>query len=117
MRFGDYLLSLKLVSPDQLSRALEHQRAYNRPMGKFAYELGYISRTDNIRILLEHIRTQKRYGDIAIEMGLLTKQQLDEVLAAQSHHSVMLGKILVQDGVLTRVQLLQALKNFHAVNV
>jgi len=116
MRFGDYLLIRNLVTKEQLNRALEYQRDYNRPMGKFAYELGYISRTDNIRILLEHIKSKKRYGNIAIELGLLTRQQLDEVLAAQNHHSVMLGKVLVQNGVLSRVQLLEALKNFHLAN-
>jgi hypothetical protein len=114
MQFGDYLVSRNLVTPEQLDQALEYQRVYNRPLGKFACELGYISRRDNIRILLEQIKTNKPYGEIAMEKGLLTRQQLDEVLAAQSHHSIMIGKILVQKGVLTRTQLIEALKNFHS---
>jgi hypothetical protein len=117
MRFGDYLINIKLVTPEQLTSALESQRDYNRPMGKFAQELGYISRKDNVRILLEHIKTKKRYGDIAVEMGFLTKEQIMEVLEAQNRDSVMLGKILVRNGALTKIQLLQALKSFFPLQV
>ena len=79
-------------------------------MGVFAQKIGYISRKDSVRILLEHIKTGKRYGDIAIEKGFMTKEQIREVLEAQSRDSVMLGRILVQNGALTKSQVLQALK-------
>lgn len=102
MRFGDFLISKKLVTPEQLTRALVTQRDYNRPMGKFAQKLGYISRKDNVRILLEHIKTKKRYGDIAVEMGFLTREQIGDVLEAKGRDSVMLGKILVRNGALTK---------------
>lgn len=57
-----------------------------------------------MRILLEHIKTGKRYGDIAIEKGFMTQEQIRKVLEAQSRDSVMLGKILVQNGALTKSQ-------------
>jgi aspartate ammonia-lyase len=110
MRFGDFLINEKLVTQEQLNRALDYQRDYNRPMGIFAQKLGFISRKDNVRILLEHIKTGKRYGDIAVEKGFMTQEQIRKVLEAQSRDSVMLGKILVQNGALTKSQLLQALK-------
>ena len=112
MRFGEYLVSRKLVTDEQLSKALELQRASMRPMGKFAKKLGYISRKDNVRVLLEHIKGNKRYGDLAVEMGFLTEEQVRDVLETQSREGVMLGKILVQEGALTRVELLHALKDF-----
>ena len=112
MRFSDYLINEKLVTPEQLASALKSQRDYNRPMGKFAKELGYITRKDNVRILLQHIKDRKRYGDIAVEMGFMTKEQIDNVLKAKNRDSVMLGKILVRDEVLTKIQLLKALKSF-----
>ena len=112
MHFGDFLISKKLVTPEQLTSALETQRDYHRPMGKFAQKLGYISRKDNVRVLLEHLKSKKRYGDIAVEMGFITREQIEEVLKTQGRDSVMLGKILVRNGVLTKHQLLHALKSY-----
>ena len=112
MRFGEYLLSRNLVTPEQLSRALESQRSYTRPLGKLARELGYISRRGNVQVLLENIKSEKRYGDIAVEKGLLTRQQVDELVEIQKRDSVMIGNLLVEDEVLTQKQLLGALKDF-----
>ena len=58
MRFGDYLLSRNLATPEQISRALEFQRSSTRPLGKLARELGYISRKENVQVLLELKRKQ-----------------------------------------------------------
>lgn len=117
MHFGDYLLSKDLVKPEELNKALAYQRDYNLPMGKFAQSLGYISRRDNVRILLEQLKTGRRYGDVAVEKGFLTRDQVAKVLEAQNRDYMMLGKILVEDGVLTRSQLLRALKDFIALHV
>jgi hypothetical protein len=112
MRFGEYLLSRNLVTPEQLSRALESQRTYTRPLGKLAREMGYISRKENVQVLLENVRSKNRYGDIAVERGLLTRQQVDELVEIQKRDSVMIGNLLVEDEVLTKKQLLGVLKDF-----
>jgi hypothetical protein len=117
MRFGDYLLSRNLVTPEQIARALESQRSYTRPLGKLARELGYVSRKENVQVLLENIKSEKRYGDIAVEKGLLTRQQIDDLVEIQKRDSVMIGNLLVEDEVLTKKQLLEALRNFIALNV
>jgi len=112
MRFGDYLLSRNLATPEQISRALESQRSYTRPLGKLARELGYISRKENVQVLLESIKTEKRYGDIAVNKGILTRKQVDDLVEIQKRESVMIGNLLVEDEVLTKKQLLGALKDF-----
>lgn len=112
MRFGDYLLSKNLVTPEQLTKALDFQRSWNRPMGKLAQELGYISRKQNVEILLESLESKKRYGEIAFEMGLMTREQVDELVEAQKRDSLMIGNLLVEDEVLTKHQLLEALRDF-----
>ena len=117
MRFGDYLLSRKLATPEQIAKALEFQRSYTRPLGKLARALGYISRKENVQVLLENIKSKKRYGDIAVEKGLLTRQQIDDLLEIQKRDSVMIGNLLVEDEVLSKKQLLEALKSFIALNV
>jgi len=117
MRFGDYLVSRNLATPEQIAKVLEFQRSYTRPLGKLARELGYISRKENVQVLLENIKSEKRYGDIAIEMGLLTRQQVEDLMEIQKRDTVMIGNLLVEDEVLTKKQLLGALKNFIALNV
>ena len=117
MHFGDYLISKELVTPEQLDSALIYQREYNRLMGKFAQNLGYISRRDNVRVLLEQLKTGKRYGDIAVEKGYLTRDQVGKVLEIQGRDNMMLGRILMDNGILTRSQLLRALKDFIALKV
>ena len=112
MRFGDYLISKNLVSPEQLSRALESQRSYTRPLGKLARELGFISRKNNVQVLLDSNNSGQRYGDIAVERGFLTRQQVDDLLEIQKRDSVMVGNLLVEDEVMTKHQLLQSLKDF-----
>jgi len=117
MRFGEYLLSRNLATPEQIAKALEFQRSYTRPLGKLARELGYISRKENVQVLLENIKSKKRYGDIAVEKKLLTRQQVDDLVEIQKRDSVMIGNLLVEDEVLSQKQLLEALKNFIALNV
>jgi len=116
MHFGEYLLSRNLITPEQLNSALAYQREYNRLMGKFAQNLGFISRKDNVRILLEQLKSGKSYGGIAVEMGHLTPDQVGEILKVQSRDNMMIGKILVENGVLTRRQLLRALKDYIILN-
>ena len=70
MRFGDFLLARKLVTEDALNQALELQRVYHRPLGKCAEDLGYITRRENVAILLKQLKFKKRYGDVALEMGI-----------------------------------------------
>jgi hypothetical protein len=112
MRFGDYLLSKKLVTPEQLSKALESQRSYTRPLGKLARELGYISRRNNVQVLLDSIKSGQRYGDIAVKQGFLTRQQVEDLLEIQKRDSVTIGNLLVEDEVLTKHQLLESLRDF-----
>ena len=116
MHFGEFLLREKLATPEELEAALEYQRNYNRPIGKFAQSLGYLSRRDNVRVLLLQMKGDKRYGDIAVELGYLTEEQVGNILEVQRRDNVMLGKILVQNGVLTRERLLKALRDFISRN-
>ena len=116
MRFGEFLVARKLITEDALAGALEMQREQNRPVGKFAKDLGFVSRRENIMILLQHLKTGKRYGEVAREMGLMNKEQVSRALHFQRESSLLLGKILVNKGVLTRKELVLALKEFVQLN-
>ena len=112
MLFGEFLVARKLITEDALTNALEEQHQHNRPLGKFAKDLGFVSRRENILILLQHLKTGKRYGEVALEMGLMNQDQVKQALIVQQNSSLLLGKILVKNGVLTRKELIIALKEF-----
>ena len=112
MRFGDFLLARQLVTEAAIVEALELQRVNHRPLGKCAEDLGYITRHENVAILLKQLKVGKSYGDVALEMGLMNEDQLNQALQAQRKSIPMLGKILVRNGILTRKEMVLALKKF-----
>ena len=112
MRFGDFLLARQLVTEAALEEALELQRVNHQPLGKCAEGLGYITRRENVAILLKQLKVGKKYGDVALEMGLMNQDQLNQALQAQRKSLFLLGTILVRKGVLTRKEMVFALKEF-----
>jgi chorismate-pyruvate lyase len=112
MRFGDYLVARQLITEAALDQALEMQRIYQRPLGKCAEDLRYITRRENVAILLKQLKVGKRYGDVALEMGMLNRGQIEQALLAQRKSILLLGKILVEKKILTRKEMVLALKEF-----
>lgn len=112
MKYGEFLVSKNLVTEEQVANALNAQRHSKLPLGKLAVQLGYVSKIDNIKILLEQDKTDKRYGDLAIEMGLLDEEKITEVLRAQKADTVPIGKVLVEENILTRLESIRALAEY-----
>lgn len=112
MRFGDYLLARQLITETALEQALEMQRIYHRPLGKCAEDLGFVTRRQNVAILLKQLSIGKCYGDIALEMGMMNQDQINQAILAQRKSIVLLGKILVEKNILTRKEMVLALKEF-----
>jgi chorismate-pyruvate lyase len=112
MRFGDFLLARRLITEAALEQALALQRVYHRPIGKCAEDLGYITRRENVAILLKQLEIGKLYGEVAREMGMMNQDQIDLALQTQRKSILLLGKILVEKGALTRKEMVLALKEF-----
>jgi hypothetical protein len=112
MQFSEFLLSRELLSEKDLQKALKTRNESQRPIGKFAAELGYIDRSDNIRILLAQSKTKKRYGELALEMSLLNNEQIGQILEIQEQNTLALGKVLVSMGILTRKEHITALRDY-----
>jgi hypothetical protein len=112
MKYGEFLVSKNLVTEDQISSALIAQRHSKLPLGKIAVQLGYVSKLDNIKILLEQDKSGDRYGDVAIRMGLLDNDKISEILRAQKAETVPIGKVLVEEKILTRLESVRALAEY-----
>ncbi|MFQ3669719.1 MAG: MSHA biogenesis protein MshE, partial [Fimbriimonadaceae bacterium] len=50
-RFGEALVSQRVITQAQLDEALEHQRESHRPLGEILVSLGYISEEMLLRAL------------------------------------------------------------------
>jgi general secretion pathway protein E len=55
MRLGEMLLSRKLISPDELDRALEIQRERGEKIGKILVDLGFLAMRDMLGCLSEQL--------------------------------------------------------------
>jgi len=112
MRFGEFLVSKNLVSEQQVNEALDIQRHSKQPLGKIAVMLGFISKVDNLKLLLEQNRTNKRYGDLAVEHNLLTEKQINEILVAQQAEIIPMGKALIEIKAISRIDSVMALVEY-----
>ncbi|MDH5542611.1 MAG: hypothetical protein OEY64_06570 [Nitrospinota bacterium] len=112
MRFGEFLISKNLVTEQQVNEALDIQRHSKLPLGKIAVMHGFISKVDNLKLLLEQNRTNKRYGDLAIEHNLLTNEQINEILVAQQAEMIPMGKALIEIKAISRLDSIMALVEY-----
>jgi len=115
MRFGEYAVAKKLVTEEQFKRALEIQHQSRETIGNLAVQSGFISRQQNIHILLELKKIGGHYGDLAMERGLLTEEQIQKLLNIQKMHVKHLAKVFVEIGALSKLRAIRALIDFRSM--
>ena len=67
--FGNYLLSKRAVSTEQLIKAIEEQHTKHTKIGTLAVHMNYMSASQVNSILIRQTHENKRFGEIAIEAG------------------------------------------------
>ena len=79
--FGNYLLSKRAVTAEQVIQAMEEQHIRHLKVGTLAIHAGYMSTSQVDDILMRQSQNQgKRFGELAIEAGYLNKEQLESPL-------------------------------------
>jgi CheY-specific phosphatase CheX len=114
--FGHYLLNKGIVTPEQLTEALEYQRSVHLKLGVIAINAGYMVPSQVEQIHSMQKRVDKRFGELAIEQGYITEAQLNELLSTQKQGHLMLGQALIDKNFLTMEQLQSALNNYKKEN-
>ncbi len=112
--FGSYLLNNRLVTGEQLNKALELQSKVHVKLGVLAINAGYLTaqQVDELHCL-QAIRDM-RIGDLAVASGYITIQQVEELLSAQKPGYLTLGQALVDSGAMTNEQFGAALESYKA---
>lgn len=108
-RFGQYLVTGELVTPDTLSkaRALQRQHPYLR-IGEILVGLGALSFSTLVEALKAY-RSQCKLGQLLVYEGAITEAQLEMALALQAETGLLLGKVLIDMEACTLDQVMRAL--------
>ena len=114
--FGNYLLNKGLVSPENLSNALQMQKSTRLKLGVLAINAGLMTAEQVDKVHNEQQRVDKRIGDLMVEMGYLTREQVEKLFKTQPSGHLLLGQALVDGGFMTNSQFESALKSYKIEN-
>jgi hypothetical protein len=102
MQFGLYLKNKGVITAEQLVAALEEQLGSLVPIGQLALEENVLSPRDIFAVLQAQSDSPNvRFGDLAVEMGLMTRSDLMRLLMIQADRKRPITEILVGQGALT----------------
>ena len=113
-RFGTFLIEEKLVTSQQVFKALVQQKSLDTSIGQMASDQAMLSYSQIIEILNAHPGFSQLFGEIAIQFGYLTPEQVKELSKIQMSQRPPLGDILVQMGVLNQETMESTLEKFFA---
>jgi type II secretory ATPase GspE/PulE/Tfp pilus assembly ATPase PilB-like protein len=98
-KIGDMLVAEKVATPEQIEKALEHQKELrNKRLGDYLTSSEIVT-PEQLAAALERQKAMpmKRLGEVMLEMGLVTEDQLTSALSQQKRQpSTPLGQILLQ---------------------
>ncbi|MNK45303.1 bacteriophage N4 adsorption protein B [compost metagenome] len=96
--FGDFLISKRLITDEQLRLSLKLQEKEKRHLriGEILVEQGYLDPAELIPCLTEY-KVQIRLGELLISNGELSFMQLLDALDEQRRTGDHLGEILIRN--------------------
>ena len=112
-KFGELVLELGYVTPEQISEAIQRQQQGKYPLGQILVHFARMTQHQVDETLAyqqsrngEHIT----FGDAAIHLGFITPAQRDDALQYQRTSKGVLGDLLVTLGFITETQRNSVLK-------
>ncbi|MCP4650047.1 MAG: hypothetical protein GY853_08230 [PVC group bacterium] len=101
---GQILIEKKLITQEQLQKALEVQLQEGGLVGQILVKLQFVTREQIEESIYEQTHRAQKLENVLLEMGMLTQEQLDEAVKLQetkggalSQHSIDLGHISEED--------------------
>jgi type IV pilus assembly protein PilB len=111
-RLGDLLIQQRLVTPAELSRALERQRLQDGPvtLGQILVSQQILTQRQ-LDSVLDSSGKRLRLGDVLLRHGTISREQLERALASQRRTRRPLGAVLIELGYVDDAAVRQALAN------
>ena len=100
-RIGEILVEEKVVTEDQLKRALKVQAAMEqgRQLSEIFVELGYATKKAISVAIAKHGKSL-RIGDMLVEQGIITEEDVDKAIGIQKEKSIPFGEVLLELGLI-----------------
>jgi len=113
-KLGEMLLEKKLITLEQLEKALQRQQGTGGLLGSVLVHMGYITGANLVKALSEQRSHQegqpmRRLGDILVGKRLISPEQLERALERHNESGEFLGSVLVHMRYISEEQLLRAL--------
>ncbi len=102
--FGNYILTHKVLTPEQLKHALSKQESTRVKLGVLAIDAGCMTAFQVNRVHKLQTLQDKRFGEIAVSEGFLSEDALTQLLERQKTSQIMLGQVLVDEEILNYEQ-------------
>ena len=94
--FGQFLIDKKIITNDDLQKAVALSRRTNLLFGETARAMGLITHADVERVEAAQRKEDLNFGDLCVKMGLLTKDQMKQVAEEQKKKRLRMGDALVR---------------------
>ncbi len=112
--FGGYLLNKKLVTKEQLTKAIDEKKNTRMRLGVLAINEGLMSAEQVEHVNVTQQTVDKLFGDLAVDLGYLTPQDVEGLLNKQPTDYLLLGQTLVNSGVLTNSDFEAAINDYKS---
>ena len=106
-KFGELVLELGYVTPDQIAAAIERQQQGKYPLGQILVHFAAMNQyqvEETLTYQLSRNGEKVTFGDAAIRLGFITPVQRDDALHYQHTSKGVLGDLLVTLGFITEAQ-------------
>lgn len=110
--FGEFLVSLGLVTRADLASAVARQATNNRRLGDLAVEIGLLSASQAQQVRAGQQIDERLFGELAVALGFLEPEQVDQLRARQEQGHLRLGEALVEAGAVTVDELADSLREY-----
>jgi len=113
-RIGEYFLKRNKITEQQLNHALLLAQERKSKLGEILVELGYITRQELMKMLLERLHPhelgkRRKIGEILLSAQIITEEQLKHAIQIQQVKRQRIGEIFVDLGYVTKEQITEAI--------
>lgn len=95
-RVGELLIAYKLITKDQLNKAMELQKTNpDKPIGQLLCQLGFLQEAV-LEEILDYKGKRQKMGQILIKQGIIDETKLDTALLVSKQDNILLGRALIK---------------------
>ena len=114
--FGRFLVEQRLISSEQLEKALSEQKKVRVKLGLIAVSEKLLTPEQADKVNRKQALEDKRFGDIAVEMGFLTEGQVERLLKLQGNPYLAFVQAITENGIMTMEEVENAMDLYQREN-